>query len=222
MDKTVPRPAAYLLDFIGSIEAPKGYDTLYGNAQLKRGYPWKLTELSIADVLRRGPGWARKSPYGHGSSACGRYQFMAGKNHTLQGLKDELKLHGAQIFDANLQDRLGYHLLRRRGYDKWIAGQMSDDAFMLNLAKEWASFPRPDNGRSYYAGDGQNHALVSISRVRAALKEAKALKGQEPLPIPESPPLPIPLPPNDPPVPVQQPGLAQQFWAWVFRGFRRA
>lgn len=33
MDKTVPAGAALLLDFIGGIEAPRGYDVIYGNNQ---------------------------------------------------------------------------------------------------------------------------------------------------------------------------------------------
>lgn len=31
MDKTVLKPAAMLLDFIASKEAPKGYDTVYAS-----------------------------------------------------------------------------------------------------------------------------------------------------------------------------------------------
>lgn len=194
MDKTVPPAAAHLLDFIGSIEAPKGYDTIYGNNQDKLSKP--LTKMTLGEVLAAGPGWAVR----FGSSACGRYQFMAGKNHTLQGLKDELGLSDSQIFDANLQDRLGYHLLRRRGYDKWINGQIPRDIFMLNLAKEWASFPVPygckgqkrnvTRGQSYYAGDGRNKALVSAERVEANLGMAFAARDAVPIGVAKANPSP--------------------------------
>ncbi|MDH6229597.1 hypothetical protein M2281_000169 [Mesorhizobium soli] len=43
MDKTVPAGAAMLLGFIGDIEAPKGYGTIYGNNQGK--LPKPLTSM---------------------------------------------------------------------------------------------------------------------------------------------------------------------------------
>lgn len=178
MDKTVPAPAARLLDFIGSVEAPAGYDTLYGNAQKR--YSWRLTQLPIGEVLKRGPGWTKA----HGSSACGRYQFMAGNNHTLKGLDTELGLNDNQIFNADLQDRLGYHLLIRRKYHQFMLGSISLQTFALYLAQEWASMPvlakvkgakrTVNRGQSYYAGDGLNHALVSPERMEAVLTAVKA------------------------------------------------
>jgi muramidase (phage lysozyme) len=183
MDKTVPPGAARLLDFIGSIEAPNGYDTLHGNAQ--RRYSWRLTDLTIGEVLAKGATW----PKAHGSSACGRYQFMAGPGHTLAGLCRELRLRSDQVFDADLQDRLGYHLLRRRGYDAFAAGALSTVEFAKRLAQDWASLPvlAPTKGakrfvlrgQSYYAGDGLNKALVKPERVEAVLAAATArIKGQ--------------------------------------------
>lgn len=193
MDRTVPPAAARLLDFIGSVEAPAGYDTLYGNAQKR--YPWKLTALTIGEVLDKGPTWSRKtSEGGHGSSACGRYQFMAGRGHTLQGLADELRLRPSQKFDPDLQDRLAYHLLRRRGYDEWMEGKLSDSAFALNLAKEWASLPVLSTGRSYYAGDGLNKALVTPARFLAVLAEAKRHPAPAPAPVAPRPVPHIPTP----------------------------
>ncbi len=183
MDRTVPPGAARLLDFIGSIEAPQGYDTLYGNAQKR--YPWRLTDLTIGEVLARGSTW----PKAHGSSACGRYQFMAGPGHTLAGLCKELRLKSDQVFDADLQDRLGYHLLRRRGYDQFAAGELSAVEFAKRLAQEWASLPVLAatkgakrfvlRGQSYYVGDGLNKALVTPERVEAVLAATTALiRGQ--------------------------------------------
>lgn len=185
MDKTVPPGAARLLDFISSIEAPAGYDTLYGNAQKR--YDWRLTDLTIAQVLTRGAGWASA----HGSSACGAYQFMAGRNHTLAGLVKELGLGPNQVFDADLQDRLAYHLLIRRGYGEFVAGKIGPVEFGKRLAQEWASFPVLAatkgakrfllRGQSYYAGDGLNKSLVKPERVEAVLAAVLALdKGRAP------------------------------------------
>lgn len=183
MDKTVPRPAAMLLDFIGSKEAPKGYDTVYANRMDR--LPKPLTSMTMKEILDQGK-WRTKT---FGSSACGRYQFM---DATLRDLAAELDLNADDRFTPDYQDRLGFHLLRRRGYDKWVEGGLSDSAFMINLAKEWASFPVPyemkgahrtvQRGQSYYAGDGLNKALVSADAVEAALKAAKGIPV---LPIPE-------------------------------------
>jgi muramidase (phage lysozyme) len=182
MDKSIPPFAAHLLDFIGNIEAPRGYDTIYGNNQGK--LPKRVTQMTIAEVQSAQPGWSKR----FGSSATGRYQFM---HATLKGLIAELGLDLSATFDADLQDRLGFHLLRRRGYDKFVAGRMGMTAFAKSLAQEWASLPVLEptrgahrtlaRGQSYYAGDGLNKSLVTPERVEAALRarlpgEAKAKK----------------------------------------------
>jgi len=190
MDKTVPEPAAMLLDFIASKEAPRGYDTVYGNRMDRMPKP--LTSMTMKEVLDHGK-WRTKT---FGSSACGRYQFM---DATLRDLATELNLKAEDRFTPDYQDRLGFHLLRRRGYDKWIKGTLSDAEFMLNLAKEWASFPVPytvkggsrtvSRGQSYYAGDGLNKALVSADDVEQALVVARAQHSAQPIVVatPEPP-----------------------------------
>lgn len=175
MDKTIPPAAARILDFIGNTEAPLGYDTIYGNNQGK--LPKPVTKMTVDEVSTNQPIWTRR----YGSSATGRYQFMRA---TLNELKKELKLNGSEKFDADLQDRLGLHLLLRRGYAQWINGDISTDHFMLNLSKEWASFPVPftikggsrtvTRGQSYYAGDGLNKALITPESVEMVLRVAYA------------------------------------------------
>ncbi|ACA18474.1 putative transmembrane protein [Methylobacterium sp. 4-46] len=175
MDQSIPAPAARLLDFIASKEAPEGYGTIYGNNQRK--LPTPLVQMTIADVIASGTAWTNR----FGSSAAGRYQFMKA---TLQGLVRELGLSGKEQFSPDLQDQLGFHLLKRRGYEKWAAGKLTDVAFGLALAQEWASFPvlapttgfKRDvaRGQSFYAGDGLNKALISAEAVEAALVAARA------------------------------------------------
>jgi muramidase (phage lysozyme) len=197
MDKTVPPGAAKLLYFIGSIEAPKGYDTVYGNNQGKLTKP--ITKMTVDELIGHQAGFTKA----FGSSASGRYQFMKA---TLQGLKSELGLRGTQVMDHDLQDRLGYHLLRRRGYDDFIAGRLTVPQFALNLAKEWASFPvlvetkgahrTVKRGQSYYAGDGMNKALVAPERVEAVLLEVLSPPKTAPAPGPApTPQQPTPAPP---------------------------
>jgi muramidase (phage lysozyme) len=207
MDKTVPKPAAMLLDFIGSKEAPKGYDTVYANRMDRMPKP--LTSMTMKEILDQGK-WRTRT---FGSSACGRYQFM---DATLRDLATELGLKAEDVFTPDYQDRLGLHLLRRRGYDKWIQGGLTDSAFMINLAKEWASFPVPyemkgshrtvQRGQSYYAGDGLNKALISAADVEAGLKQAKALLKEDPVPPVAAPP---PLDTEEVPDDVIPPGLWQ-------------
>lgn len=176
MDRSVPPGAAILLDFIGSIEAPHGYDTVYGNNQDKLAKP--LSTMKIGEVIKAGPTWTKK----FGSSAAGRYQFM---RNTLTGLCNEVAgLSGSDVFDGNMQDRLAYHLLKRRGYSDFMAGKISMVEFGKRLAQEWASFPvlaattgstrALKRGQSYYAGDGLNNALVSPQRVEDTLRKVKA------------------------------------------------
>ncbi|WP_245427161.1 hypothetical protein [Mesorhizobium sp. YM1C-6-2] len=174
MDKTVPAGAAMLLDFIGGIEAPRGYDTIYGNNQGK--LPKPVTSMTLAEVQSEQGSWTKR----FGSSATGRYQFMKA---TLSGLIAELGLSPSQKLDANLQDRLGYHLLKRRGYEAFVAGKISAAEFGKRLAQEWASLPvlvdtqgasrRVRRGQSYYAGDGLNKSLIAPEKVETVLALAR-------------------------------------------------
>ena len=203
MDKTVPPGAALLLDFIGDIEAPQGYGTIYANKQSKLAKP--LTAMTLGDVVDAQQTWSKN----HGSSAAGRYQFMRA---TLQDLSKELGLRGNQLFDADLQDRLGYHLLKRRGYDAFMAGKIGAVEFGKRLAQEWASLPvlaatkgahrQVARGQSFYAGDGVNKKLVTPERVEAILAKVKAAK-------PETTP---------PPKPAEPLGKSKRLWTWLTTG----
>jgi len=170
----VPPGAMLLLDFIGGIEAPLGYGTIYGNNQGKLAKP--LTSMTLDEVIAAGPNWTKA----YRSSAAGRFQFM---NATLKDLKKSLGLSGKETFSPDLQDRLGYELLKRRGWSNFVAGFMSREAFGKALAQEWASLPvladtqgasrAVRRGQSYYAGDGLNKALTSPESVEAVLDKAK-------------------------------------------------
>lgn len=186
MDTNVPTGAALLLDFIGGIEAPKGYDTIYGNNQGK--LPKPLTTMTLGDVIDAQKSWTKRFK----SSASGRYQFMRA---TLVDLSKELHLSGAQVFTADFQDRLGFHLLKRRGYEAFMAGKISRTEFGKRLAQEWASLPvlastqggsrKVSRGQSFYAGDGLNKSLVKPETVEALLDRVRAAgvkAGRKPAP----------------------------------------
>lgn len=212
MDRTIPAGAARLLDFIGNTEAPKGYGTVYGNKQARLKKP--LVSMTLDEVIAGGN--ARKAAFG--SSAAGRYQFMKA---TLVDLKKELKLSGRELLDPDMQDRLGFHLLKRRGYLLFAGRKLSATGFGKCLAQEWASFPvledtlgaerRVKRGQSFYAGDGLNKSLVKPEAVEAVLAAVLAL-GSAPRVV--EPPA---APPSDvaiaAPAPVTKPAASGLFAA---------
>jgi len=207
MDKTVPKGAAILLDFIRKTEvgtdARAGYDVIYGHNQTKLAKP--VTQMTLAEIQAAQAKWSKN----YGSSATGGYQFMRA---TLKGLISELRLSTSQVLDPDLQDRLGYHLLKRRGYEAWVAGRIGDVEFAKRLAMEWASFPVLENttgahrsisrGQSYYAGDGLNKALISPAQVESLLARADAATTTPVLPQPAPKPAPtVETPPTASPDP---------------------
>ncbi|MBB4188056.1 hypothetical protein [Sinorhizobium terangae] len=181
MNKTVPAGAAILLDFIRETEVGRkdraSYDVIYANRQNRLKQP--LTTMSFGDVVHAQEAWSKS----HGSSAAGAYQFMRA---TLLGLAKEIpSLEGTDVFTPDLQDRLGFHLLKRRGYQAFVTGELSLVEFGKRLAQEWASLPvladtrgnqqQVKRGQSYYAGDGLNKVLVKPEKVEAVLREVLAV-----------------------------------------------
>ncbi|MCA1260756.1 hypothetical protein LC061_08200 [Nitratireductor aquimarinus] len=191
MDRTVPAGAALLLAFVYETETsrrpPECYEVIYAHRQDR--LPKPLTRMTVDEVIAAQRSWSRH----HGSSAAGAPQFI---RKTLMGLKEELGLRGSQVFDSDLQDRLAYHLLIRRGYHQFINGEISRTEFGRRLAGEWASFPVLDatrgakrhvrRGESYYVGDGLNNSLVSPEKVEAVLDQVLAAARNE-LPAVEKP-----------------------------------
>jgi len=137
--------------------------------------------MTVDEVIAAQRTWSRH----HGSSAAGAPQFI---RKTLMGLKDEFGLHGSQVFDSDLQDRLAYH--------QFINGEIDRTEFGRRLSGEWASFPVLADtrgahryirrGQSYFAGDSLNKPLVSPEKVEAVLDEVLAEARNE-LPVVEKP-----------------------------------
>lgn len=216
---TLPLGAKLLLDFIGNIEAPRGYDTIYGNNQGKLEKP--LTQMTLDEIIAAQAGWSKR----FGSSAAGRYQFMRA---TLRGLMAELGLPGSLVLDAALQDRLGHFLLVRRGYDAFVAGRISTNVFARQIAQEWASLPvlvsvqgahrLITRGESYYSGDGKNKELTKPEDVEAILAKVKSVGGMVYVPPPvavEPEPEDALAPPPDAPPPVATSNVAAGVAGWA-------
>ncbi|RVJ68183.1 hypothetical protein CN167_29410 [Sinorhizobium medicae] len=219
MNKTVPPGAATLLDFIRETEVGRSdrasYDVIYGHNQAK--LPQPLTTMTYGEIVDAQKAWSKRFR----SSAAGGYQFMRA---TLIDLaKQVTSINGKDVFTPDLQDRLAYKLLLRRGYAEFIVGKISLVEFAENLAKEWASFPvlavtkgserEIRRGQSYYAGDGLNKALVKPEKVEAVLKEVldAARRPHEPVEEREARPAPLPVP-KPTAKPVRKSG---RFWTWL-------
>lgn len=214
MDKSVPAGAAYLLTFIYLTETdrdpPDCYEVIYGHNEQK--LPKPITTMTLDEIEASQASWSKR----FGSSATGAAQFM--KNTldapgTLADIEGEMGLTGREFFTPDLQDRMAYHLLKRRGYLRFVAGELTAVEFGKKLAQEWASFPvlaatqgakrKLTRGQSYYAGDGVNKALTKPEDVEAVLRQVVELHhgaavvadaavdvvaaAPEPVPVPATP-----------------------------------
>lgn len=156
-----PEAVAGLLNFVGGLEAPAGYNQVYGK---NRSAP--LDQMTVNQVLAFQDDMVKQ---GSPSSAIGRYQFLRG---TLRGLLQEQGLTGSELFTPELQDKLAVALLQRRGLNRFLEGRMSLEKFGDNLASEWAALPLlsgPNRGKSKYAGDGLNNALTTAEMFEETL-----------------------------------------------------
>lgn len=155
--------AAPVLDLIGRKESNGNYNAHFGKANQT---DIDFTDMSIDEVLAwQGQFVKQGSP----SSAVGKYQII---RKTMKSLKKSLGLSGKEKFDKAMQDRMAGALLDRRGYSKFLKGDITEEQFGNNLAKEWASFPvitGAKAGRSFYAGDGLNKALTGVEDVINAI-----------------------------------------------------
>lgn len=228
MDRTIPRGAALLLDFVYRTDAgsppPDCYETIFGDRQNRLSKP--ITKMTLGELIDAQRNWSNNAwvkqnwGYDKASSASGAAQFMRA---TLQDLSREMNLSGSQVFDADFQDRLAYHLLKRRGYEEFMAGQISRTEFGKRLAQEWASFPvlaatrggsrAVSRGQSFYAGDGLNKSLVKPETVEAVLDRVKIAGSTPVTPAPVEPSKPQPTP--------QQPAKPQSLFAILAGLFAR-
>lgn len=174
-----------LLDFVAGYESRGNYNAYYGNAGNQR---INLTGMTLNQVQEFQAGLARRT----GSSAAGRYQIM---QYTMPDIMRGMGLTGNEMFTPELQDEMGMWLLKRRGLDRYLAGEISPQAFGDNLAQEWAALPRFSEyrrsdgvtvgpGQSHYANDSMgNKALIDRDTTMAAIL---AVGGRGTMSIPET------------------------------------
>ena len=157
--------ASDIRDLIGRGESatrenPTGdYNIAYGGVKVD------FTSMTIREVRE----WQdRYVADGSASSAAGKYQII---RKTLDGLVDSVDgIDYDTVFTPEVQDRLADELLRQRGYNRFIDGDITEMEFMENLSQEWASLPKNMGGESYYKGDGLNAAHINPTQMLATLR----------------------------------------------------
>jgi len=141
-----------LLDLIAGKESGGNYEAMYPSTTLPGA-----TKMTIAEVARVATG------------AVGKYQqlprFLIGRAKAA-GLNPATDLYSPQNQDLIVTKvNIGQN---RRG-DKWLRGEISDEAFMDGLAYEFASLPDA-YGRFKYPGQSSS---MSPGRIRQALQKVK-------------------------------------------------
>jgi hypothetical protein len=176
-----------LLDLIASKEenprAPDVYMSLWPS-----NFDPRLTQMTLDQLADFQTSRIRSA----GGSAAGRYQFIRRTlfgTRTAPGMVQNLGLPRNLVFNRVMQDYLGLQLLLGRGLRRWQTGAISDAAFQLNLAKEWAAIPVPFDtqgdkrrvfkGESYYAGDGLNSAGLNADVMYRELRSLRLLGPRE-------------------------------------------
>lgn len=148
-----------MLDLIGSLEAPEGYDQVYYGVKLAPPRP--ITSMTIEEVLA----WQRIASRTAVSSAAGRYQVIRA---TLKGVVKSGTVRLSDPFDPATQDRIGRYLLRQTGYRDGLA----TEAIANRIAGVWAALPKvsgPGAGDSVYEGVADNHALIDVDTYMGVL-----------------------------------------------------
>lgn len=197
-----------LLEFIRKHESRGDYNAIWGGIS-KSSYPKKkITEMTIGEVIA----WQDSIDATHRSEAAGAYQFMEDTLRAIIPMTPGVTLESK--FDERTQDTLAMTLLKRRGYDGYVRGDVSATVFAQSLSKEWASLPctikdakgRPATGQSYYAGDGLNKSGTSVQAFLNIVASSRAPR-QMPPPVVEA------VIEEAPKAVIQNPSTG--FWAWL-------
>lgn len=160
--------ASGILNQIGRYEANGNYNIIYG------GSTAPLTNMTLDEVREFQEKMIAQQraagiPSSNQSSAVGKYQFI---RKTFDATRSALGLSGDTKFTPEIQDQFAYYQLEQAGWERFLRGEITVTDMMKRISKIWASFPKDNTGVSYYAGVGNNKALVSPNQVKAELNKA--------------------------------------------------
>ncbi|WP_341368649.1 hypothetical protein [Yoonia sp. BS5-3] len=152
----------HLRYIIGQAESPRdGYDAVQHGARIKPTKP--PTQMTLAEIFA----WIEATP--GQPHAIGRYQFIP---DTLARVVHQVGARPQDRFSPAMQDRLADVLLDDAGFADFMAGQLSQERFMNNLAAIWAGLPST-SGRSKYHGVAGNRATVTLAYFRAEIAKIR-------------------------------------------------
>ena len=170
-------PAGYspvddIADALDRYESGGNYDATLGFSQNKFGVD--PTEMTVSEVLnfQRSPEyrewskeWKRKNNVGNPklpSTPVGRYQIVG---DTLKWLIDEMGLTGDEVFDKSMQDKMFVTLLKRRGLDEYLSGQIDAKQFIRRAKGEWAGLKSERAQREF---------LTAVDRVKDTMNKGES------------------------------------------------
>jgi peptidoglycan hydrolase-like protein with peptidoglycan-binding domain len=161
-----------VLDLIAGPESRGHYDIMFGS----RRHP-EILDMTITELFKFQRDYKAGKITGKPmeTAASGRYQFMP---NTLAECVVGLGMNpNKEKFSPANQDKLIIYRLRSiRRLDEWLAGKISNEKFMDNLAMEFASFPAPSKGGlSWYDKVGSNKAGISVAAVDDKLKQIQSM-----------------------------------------------
>lgn len=161
----VYRPLLDLIGFAEGTDRKRGYNETLAYGAFTGG-DVNLVTMTLQEIDALQTRMLKHPKNRFNSSALGRYQMV---RTTLRTIRKTLGLPTSALFDAAMQDRCACYLLGLRGIDKYLAGRLSQDTLINNLAREWASLPTT-SGKGAYAGQ---NAAVNPDRVRQILAQVK-------------------------------------------------
>lgn len=125
-----------------------GYEVSYGFGRYSPKIDVPLTELTIGEIkIYQDKMILNQKGKKLKSSAVGKYQLI---RKTLDDMQSKLGFKDNDQFTPELQDIIGFELLKRRGLEPWKNNKISSMRFQKNLSMEWTSIENPETGRSFY------------------------------------------------------------------------
>lgn len=164
MDAVTQGKVGEILDFVAKYESRGYYDIMNGG----RRFP-EILKMTLKDLIK----FQNKHHRTTGNStAAGRYQIM--EFNIIPYAKAAGLDLDKDIFSPENQDKMGIIFLREKGLEKWLAGTMSDKAFLEGLSRVWAALPSVSKGGlSYYDKVGNNKSAMPLD---VALNNLQTIK----------------------------------------------
>lgn len=146
-------PVQDILNYIGEHESQGNYNALvYGRKGTNTPSETDLTDMTIGEVQEYQRGMYSR---GHASSAVGKYQFIQKTLRNLVNQSPDIDMDTK--FTPEVQDKLATALLKEKGLDAFLRGEMDPEDFASRVDDVWSSLPN-EQGRSEHEGIAGNRA----------------------------------------------------------------